>query len=145
MVDFATTPPPLALTSVLAATDLSDSVTVYTAKVPIGSGAAPFEGKASGVDFYPAIVVNDATGNITATFQCSYDDITWYTISALTYVGVLSGLSSPARFHVEVGSRQWRYVRAGFLAASDQSGTASTVACRAQVMGIRRPFVTTAP
>ena len=140
MVDFTTYPAPLTLTSVLAATNLSDASTVYTSAVPVGSGSAPYEAEALGVDFVATFVQNDAIGNITASFQCSNDGLAWFTLvdPACTAPAVTT---VPSMWHVPVGSRQWRFIRAGFICSGAQGvGTESTVAVRAKLTGLRSPY-----
>ena len=145
MTDFSAFPPPLSLTEVLPTTILSNVTPVSSAAVPIGSGKAPYENYATGVDFVVTPIENSAIGNLTVSFQASFDNATWFTVTAATWVGaVISGV--PIRFNLPVGSRQWRLVRCQCLAGTAQTpASESTVRIRAQSTGIQVPFTKTLP
>ena len=144
MADFPTSPALLDWTSILSTTLLSSVTPVSTAAVPIGAGQYPFEPQALAVDFLVSTVENSAIGNLTITFQCSADNATWFTIPEYTFVVVASTASStgvPAKFTIPCMSRQWRYLRAQFQAQTAQSGgNESTVAVRAALVGVQKPW-----
>lgn len=144
MADFPTYTALLDWTSILATTNLSSVTPVSTAAVAIGAGQYPYESVALGVDFVVTTTEDSAIGNLTITFQSSADGTNWFTIPEYTFTGVASTVSATgvaAKFHLPVGGRQWRFVRAQFQAQNAQTGgSESKVAVRAKVCGLQRAW-----
>lgn len=145
MADFPTYAALLDKTSILAAGELDASTPVTTAAVPIGAGTFPYESYATGVDFY--LTTTDGTaaiGNLTGDVQCSADGATWFTDASSSFVMAVPN-AQEVRWSVQVGSRQWRFVRMSFKVANAQSGTISTIDVDAQLRGLQKPYAINLP
>lgn len=139
-MDFSTTPPLMTWTEVKATTNLAQTA-FYTDAVPTGSGQAPFENYATGVQFIVEPTLDDAIGDMTIVFQAAYDTGgTWFPLELPSFTGTIPAADQAMRFHVPVNSRQFRYVRMGISVATAPSGSPSTARVLARTVGITQAY-----